>query len=177
MRAVHNGLDALAVSRFRGGVLLDEMAAPSTPGGGQVVLWAGADGRLHSKDDAGVETSYASTGDVDGKVTVLPFSITGDVEAGTGTFMIYNDSGRTWEIVAVRASVGTAPTGTALTVDVRKNGTTIFGTPANRPTIAVGQNTAKSTGMSVTTVADGEYLTVDVVTASGADLVVQITVR
>lgn len=173
MRAVHNGFDSLAVSRFRGGVLLDEMSAPANPGGGQVVMWAGADGRLRSKDSAGVETSYASTGDV---VTVLPFSITGDVEAGTGTFRLYNDSGRAWTIRAVRATVGTPPTGTALTVDVLKNGVTIFGTPADRPTVPVGENTARSTGMTVTTVADGEYLTVDVVAASGADLVVQVTV-
>ncbi|WP_344580485.1 hypothetical protein [Nonomuraea roseoviolacea] len=118
---------------------------------------------------------------MNGKVAVLPFSITGTVAVGVGTFRLYNDSGQAWTIVAVRATVGTAPTGSALIVDVNKNGVTVFGTQANRPSIAAGSNTAKSTGMSVTTVADGEYLTVDVdsvgSTVAGSNLVVQVTVR
>jgi len=63
-------------------------------------------------------------------------------------------------------------------VDVNLNGTTIFGTQANRPTIAISGTTNKTTGMSVTSWADGDYLTVDVdqvgSTAAGANLTVQI---
>jgi hypothetical protein len=109
-----------------------------------------------------------------------PFSVTGAVTTRVGSHRLYNDTGATWTITAVRASVGTAPTGATLIVDVNKNGTTIFTTQANRPTIAVSTNTIKRTNMNVTTVADGEYLTVDVdqvgSTVAGSNLIVQITI-
>ncbi|MEQ4716097.1 hypothetical protein [Nonomuraea sp. B19D2] len=112
---------------------------------------------------------------------VLPYSIAGTVATGVGSFRLYNDTAAAWTITGVRATVGTAPTGAALIVDVNKNGTTVFGTQANRPTIAAGSNTSgKVTGMSVTTVAVGEYLTVDVdsvgSTVAGSNLTVQIMV-
>ncbi|MEU7830373.1 hypothetical protein [Nonomuraea sp. NPDC049129] len=111
----------------------------------------------------------------------LPYSIGGNVTVGVGTFRIYNDTATAWTITGVRATVGTAPTGAALTIDVNKSGTTIFGTQANRPSIPAGQNTSgRATGMTVTSVAPGEYLTVDVdtigSTVAGANLTVQITI-
>jgi hypothetical protein len=106
------------------------------------------------------------------------FGVAGAVTTRTGAQRVYNDSGRTRTIVAVRASVGTAPTGASLIVDVNKGGTTIFGTQSARPTIAVSTNTNKSTGHTVTTWADGEYLTVDVdqvgSTVAGSDLAVTV---
>lgn len=108
-------------------------------------------------------------------------SKTGNVAVGVGTFAWYNDSGVTMRIRSVRATVNTAPTGAALIVDVNRNGTTIFGTQANRPTIAAAAKTSgKMTGMSVTTIPDGQSITVDVdqigSTIAGADLVVQIDI-
>ncbi|MEU4534397.1 hypothetical protein AB0G15_05985 [Streptosporangium sp. NPDC023825] len=106
------------------------------------------------------------------------YSVTGAVTTGAGTYRVYNDTGRTLTISSVRASVGTAPTGASLIVDVHKNGTTIFTTQSARPTIAVSTNTSKSTTMDVTTWADGDYLTVDVdqvgSTVAGANLTVQV---
>lgn len=112
---------------------------------------------------------------------LLPYSYTGTVAVTTGTFRFYNDSGATWTFSGVRASVGTAPAGASIIVDVNKNGTTIFTTQANRPTIAAGANTSGNvTNMNVTTVAAGEYLTIDIdqigSTTAGADLTVQIQV-
>lgn len=112
---------------------------------------------------------------------VLPYSYLGTVSVGVGTFRLYNDTGSTWTIAGARASVGTAPTGASLIVDINKNGTTIFTTQANRPTIAVSTNTSGNvTNMDVTTVAAGEYLTVDIdqigSTIAGADLTVQVEV-
>ena len=128
--------------------------------------------RVYSKDQNSDGSTFVPE--------VLSYSISGAVTTGTGAFRIYNDSGRTWTIVAVRATVGTAPTGASLIVDVNKNGTTIFTTQANRPTIAVSTNTIKRTNMDVTTVADGDYLTVDVdqigSTVAGSNLVVQVAV-
>lgn len=116
-----------------------------------------------------------SSGGYSGQVV---FGISGAVTTRTGALRIYNDSGRTRTITAVRASAGTAPTGATLICDVNKGGTTIFGTQANRPTIAISGNTNKTTGMTVTTWADGEYLTCDVdqigSTVAGSDLTVTI---
>jgi hypothetical protein len=159
---------------------LDVVDNSATPPAGQLAVYA-KDDRLHAKDDQGNERAYAGLDDL---VVLTPppltYSIWGALETGEGTFPIFNDTGRTWTILAVRASVGTAPVGSSVIVDVNKNGTSIFGDQLERPAIAPGNNTSKSTGMTVTTVDDGEYLTVDIdqigSTQSGSDLVVQITV-
>lgn len=82
-------------------------------------------------------------------------------------------------IVDVSASVGTAPTGSSLIVDVNKNGSTIFTTQSNRPTIAVSTVFDVSGTPNVTSLTgDTDYLTVDIdqvgSTTAGADLVVQV---
>jgi len=105
----------------------------------------------------------------------VTFSQSGTLAAGTGTFRWYAKGAYT--IVEVRASVGTAPTGAAVLVDVNKNGTTIFTGGTDRPNIAVSTNTDVGTP-AVTTLADGDYLTVDIdqvgSTVAGSDLTVQI---
>ncbi len=116
------------------------------------------------------------------KAKILSYSNTGALTIVSGVHRLYNDSGASWTISSVRASVGTAPTGTSAIIDIHKNGVTIFTTQANRPTIAAAANTSgKVTNMDVTTVADGEYLTVDIdqvgSTIAGADLTVQLEVR
>lgn len=106
-------------------------------------------------------------------------SVSGTVAVSTGKHRVYNDTGVGLTIRSVRASAGTAPTGASILVDVNKNGSTIFSTQANRPAIAAAANTSgKVTNMNVTTLADGDFLTVDVDQigsgTAGADLVVQI---
>lgn len=138
----------------------------------------------------GIANGYASL-DSGGKVPAsqLPtsvirtyaFSNTGTLSATGGTHRLYNDTGATWTIQSVRVSVGTAPTGASILIDINVDGTTIFTTQANRPTIAASANTSgKVTNMNVTTVADGAYLTVDVdqtgSIVAGSDLSVQIEV-
>lgn len=112
---------------------------------------------------------------------IAPFGVRGAVAVVVGAARVYNDSGRTLTILSVRSSVGTAPTGASLIVDINVNGTTIFTTQANRPTIAIsGFTSGKITNMDVTTIADGSYFTVDVdqvgSTIAGSDLTVQIAV-
>jgi hypothetical protein len=106
------------------------------------------------------------------------FSADGNQSITTGQHRVYNDTGQTLTISSIRASVGTAPTGTALLVDVLKNGSTIFTTRANRPTVAAGGFTALSGTPDVTAWGVGAYLTVDVnqvgSTVPGADLTVQV---
>lgn len=109
---------------------------------------------------------------------VATFSKSGTLTTGVGTFRWYNDSGRTLIVKSVRAAVGTAPTGATLILDIDLNGTTIYTTQANRPTIAISGNTIKSTNPDVTTIPDGGYITVDIdqigSTVAGSDLTVTI---
>lgn len=110
------------------------------------------------------------------------FSNTGPLVVETGTHRLYNDSASSWTITGVRASVGTAPTGTSVIVDVNVGGTTIFTTQANRPVIAAGAFTSgKITNMNITSVPTGAYLTIDVdqvgSTIAGGQLTVQMEVR
>jgi hypothetical protein len=83
-------------------------------------------------------------------------------------------------LLGVSASVDTAPTGSAVILDLNKNGTTMFTTQANRPTISANTNatTTEVTNMDVTAIASGDYLTVDIdqigSTVAGSDLVVTV---
>ena len=106
------------------------------------------------------------------------FSAAGDLAVDTGTHRLYNDTGGPLTITAVRASVGTPPVGSPLIVDVNKDGTTIFTTQTNRPTVPDGGSTDLADAVEVTSWAAGEYLTVDIdqvgSTTVGADLTVTI---
>lgn len=100
------------------------------------------------------------------------YSYDGELAAGAGGHRFYVESDTT--ITKVRASVGTAPTGSAVTVDVNKNGTSILSSAIS---IAAGSNTATGT-LSTTALSSGDYLTVDIdsvgSTTAGNDLVVQV---
>jgi hypothetical protein len=111
----------------------------------------------------------------------LNYSISGTLATGTGTFKLFNDTGKQWTIGSVRATVGTAPVGgTGVRIDLNKNGSSIFASSGVQPTIAPGNTTVKSTGFATNTVDDGQYLTLDVdsigSTNAGADLSVQVVV-
>lgn len=112
----------------------------------------------------------------------VPYFFTGALSVKTGTHRIYNDTGVNFTIEGFRISVGTAPTGASLILDVNKGGSTIYTTQANRPTLTAGSNTVKHTTAPDTTAwNDGEYLTIDIdqvgSTLAGADLVVQVICR
>lgn len=66
------------------------------------------------------------------------------------------------KIVEVHAKVGTAPTGATLIVDVNKNGTTIYTTQANRPTVAISGTTAAVGANAVTAVAEDDLISIDI---------------
>jgi len=106
---------------------------------------------------------------------IAPFSEPGALAVKTGSSKQYVD--RSLTIASIRASVGTPSAGAAVIVDVKKNGSTIFTTPANRPTIAIGAGTAVGIP-DVTSLVAGDYLTADIVqvgsTATGAYLTVQV---
>lgn len=109
--------------------------------------------------------------------TIAPFGFVGPVSVQTGTARFLFPSAAT--ILGVVAAVGTAPMGQSMLVDVLKNGTTVFTTQANRPTIAAGAHaTSVMPTPDVTAVVSGDYLTVDIdqigSTVAGSDLVVNV---
>lgn len=108
----------------------------------------------------------------------MTFGRTGDVTIGVGTTRWYNDFGAPIEIASVRASVGTAPTGSPIVVDVNIDGTTIYTNQANRPSIASGDLTDLGGTPDVVTVPAGGYITADVDAIGsgtpGANLSIQV---
>lgn len=111
--------------------------------------------------------------------SLTSFFKTGALTTTTGTQRLPIDG--TYTIVGTWLMVGTAPTGSSLIVDVNKNGTTIYTTQANRPSIAASAN-AGGPGATpdVTTLAAGDYLTVDIdqvgSSVAGSDLTVSVIV-
>jgi hypothetical protein len=92
----------------------------------------------------------------------------------------YNDTDTALTIRAVRATLGTAPTGSTFIVDVLVGGTSIYtGVTANRPTIAISGNTALGGTPATTTIAAGAVVTFAVTqigsTVAGSDLAIQLT--
>jgi hypothetical protein len=114
-----------------------------------------------------------------GTFTLSAFSKQGILSVAAGALRLPVEG--TYTIVGVRLMAGTAPTGQALLVDVNKNGTTIYTTQSNRPTLAVGANSGgPGATPDVTSLVAGDYLTVDIdqigTTVAGSDLVVSVIV-
>lgn len=109
------------------------------------------------------------------------YSMAGPLALGVGTFRIYNDTDKTWRITSVRATVGTAPGGASVIIDVNKNGTSIFAGSSEQPTLVPGMTTIRRLSFATSTVAPNEYLTIDIdnvgsAGTTGSDLTVQIVV-
>lgn len=104
------------------------------------------------------------------------FSNPGDatVGAGVGRYPILIDG----TVQGVIATANTAPVGADLIFDVNKNGTTLFTTQANRPTIASGSSQSSVAVPVITALSTGDYITVDIDQigsgTAGADLVVAV---
>lgn len=105
----------------------------------------------------------------------------GDLTVGDRELRVYNLFGENRTITRVALSIGTAPTGQSVIVDIHKNGTTIFTNQANRPQIAAAANYGETTTVDVPTWTSGQYLTfsVDQIGSGtvGEDLVVHVVLR
>ena len=136
--------------------------------------------KIIAGDNVALSSSGADSGT--GDVTVSSphetqaLSKGGVLTVAAGTHRWY--APRNMTIKSVRASVGVAPTGASVIVDVNKNGTTIFSTQSNRPTIPASGFTDLADAINVTALAAGDYLTIDIdqigSTIAGSDLTVQI---
>lgn len=105
-----------------------------------------------------------------------PFTFPGVASVQTGGPRWYAPFACT--IVGVRASVNVAPTGSSLIVDVNKNGSSIFSTQSNRPTIAASGFTDMADAINVPGLTLGDYLQCDIdqigSTLPGEDVTVQV---
>ncbi len=118
-------------------------------------------------------TTFDQLGD---KIDCYTFMHQGTVTTGAGTSRKYVQYAG--EIVAVRISVGTAPTGSSLIVDVNTQGTTIT-TSGNRATISASGFTGSTITFNGSQVMSaGQYISVDIdqrgSSTPGSDLVVDI---
>ena len=106
------------------------------------------------------------------------FTVSNSLTVHSGTIPITNIFGSQKTIGEVHCRVSTAPTGSALIIDIHKNGTTIFTDQSHRPQIAVGTTTVTTTTIDITTWSDNEYLTMDVdqigSSVNGAGLTVEV---
>lgn len=107
----------------------------------------------------------------------LSWSIAGDASPMIGMHRLYIEHDSV--ILSTRVSAGVAPTGAPLVCDINKNGTTLFTTQAERPSLAAGANTVLATP-DVTTLEAGSYLTFDVDSIGsalpGSHVVVQVRI-
>ncbi len=114
------------------------------------------------------------TFDQNDKIDCYTFMHQGTITTGSGTSRKYVQYAG--EIVAVRISVGTAPTGSSIIVDVNTQGTTIA---SSKPTITASSFTGAITTFNGSQVMSaGQYISVDIdqrgSSTPGSDLVVDI---
>lgn len=86
-----------------------------------------------------------------------------------------------YTLIDYRVRWAVAPTGASGIVDINKNGTTLFTTQGNRPTITTGTKLATTTMPNVTTFVNGDYISLDVdqigSTVAGSELVAVLRMR
>lgn len=115
------------------------------------------------------------------RMALTEFSYTEALAVSTGRHEFSIEGA--WQDVLIRARLGTAPAGTSLILDVNRNAVTMFSTQANRPTFAIGSKamTGGSAIPDITTLATGDYVTIDVdqvgSTTPGSDLALGIWAR
>jgi opacity protein-like surface antigen len=90
----------------------------------------------------------------------ISFFVPGDLSTGQNKVGFVCPCAMT--IVKCIAKVTTAPTDASLIADIHKNGTTIFTTQANRPTIAAAGTSVTTVAPDITTLAEGDLVTIDI---------------
>lgn len=166
------GVNAL-IDRIR---LREQGADPATPSAGFGYLYMKSDNLLYYIDDTGTVVGPLEAAPSADRFYTL--TVSGDLTVDPGVLRIYNLTGAALTISKVHIAVDTAPTGAAILVDVNENGTTIFTTQGNRPTIAISAFSGETTTIDDASWADGNYLQADVdqigSTIAGSNLTITI---
>jgi len=147
----------------------------------QVSLLSGSDANGLAKflavDSSGRLLVALATG-IGALTKEMQWRVDGNLGTGARLLRLYNLTGVTLTFQKVHLALNTAPATQAVICDVHKNGTTIFTTQANRPQVAAGANTGLSVTFNVSSLADGEYLTLEIdqvgTGTAGADLVATV---
>lgn len=163
----HNGAGARKVNPVR------------TDGNGLVSFWVEPGDYDLLANGITTPVTVDAGGDPETASTSLVLSVGSPGGIGTGRGRVYNDTGRTLYVTAVRMTALNAGGG-GLVADVNINGSTIYSTQQNRPSlpVSVGTGTVKNTGFNVgAALADGDYVTIDVDQGTFDHLVVQVFVR
>lgn len=126
-------------------------------------------------DETGLEFIPQPT-TTSGEVKVIGFVTTSGLQTGTIPIRMLAPWGGTIEEVAL--SVVTAPTVSSIIVDINKNGSTIFTTQANRPSITAGNQDGFTYTIDVATFNKDDVFTCDIDQIGagnpGENLVVQV---
>lgn len=127
-------------------------------------------------DAQGIEVTFSGAGGVGHEVATFAKAGSLSVGVGSGRFTMPGAG----FLIGVDAAINTAPTGASLICDVNKNGTTVFTTQANRPTILASAFAPAAVAIpDVLSFSARDYFTVDIdqvgSTIAGSDLVVQVT--
>ena len=161
-----------AVDAMEQGILLVERAAPATPASNHL--------HLYSKDKAGVSTLYmindgAEDIQVSERHSAFLFPYPGVLIVDTSVTPIILIT-RPMQIVKAYAVVKTGPIDADIIVDINKNGSTIWTTQADRLKVLNGATEGTQTAFNVTTLDEGDKLTMDIdqvgSTVAGEDLTV-----
>lgn len=124
-------------------------------------------------ESAKVNTNFTNINNV--LRPTFEFAVVGTLTTGTSvTPLLIVPQSMTIEKVWVQ--VKTAPTGQAIIIDINKNGTTIWTNQANRAQIAASGTSGTQTSFSVTSLSEGDYLSIDLdqvgSSVAGADLTI-----
>lgn len=143
------------------------------------VLTTGEQMRVRTSDGAVLTLAAHSNDFVTAEIEAYQFSMVGTMSVKVGTSKIVMEG--SYVVESVRAYANTAPTGASAIVDINRNGTTIYTTQGNRPTIGAGANSALGGAAANGAFVSGDILSVDVdqigSTVAGADLTVTIRMR
>lgn len=167
-----------AVDAMNNGIRMTERANPDTPPSNTAHVFV--------KDKSGVSTLYCindagTVYELSENTPIFTFPLSGTLVVGTSLANALIAT-KALTIVKAYAYAKTGPTGAALIIDLNKNGTSIWNaTPANRLTVADGQQSGSQTAFDTVTLAEGDVITPDIdqvgSTVAGADLTIELKVK
>lgn len=114
-------------------------------------------GKFYFLDSTGAEKQIMTKNDI---FKTISFYVDDVLEVDTNLISVI--APQSLIINEIRLMVDIAPTGTALIIDINKNGTTLYTTQANRPTIAVGETSIIATLPDTLSLTVGDKISIDI---------------
>jgi hypothetical protein len=156
------------------------VVSESTDDGVDLLVLVGNTYSESSVSDVSIVEVYSVPPEVDTKIEAFLFSHSGNLSVVSGTSQLPIAGGQ-FSFQSIAARVATTPSGSSIVLDIKKNGSSIFPLPADRPTIVAGSSDATVGSWGNATVTTGDYLSVDIVAVGsstpGANLVVTLRLR